>query len=125
MEFPPPSVLAHVVDVHCHPTDTDIPDGFPNDLLLTICAMSAQTRDQPLVRDLASRCPEKVIPAFGERIRISALTSPVTRTYGYKVYRVSSMVGTPDRTDETRVETEALRIAVAISITIRGRSHSL
>lgn len=65
MEFPPPSVLAHVVDVHCHPTDTDIPDGFPDDLPIKICAMSAQTRDQPLVRDIAARGPDKVTPAFG------------------------------------------------------------
>ena len=65
MEFPPPSVLAHVVDVHCHPTDTDIPDAFPEDLRITICAMSARTRDQPLVRELTTKCPEKVIPAFG------------------------------------------------------------
>lgn len=79
MEFPPPSVLAHVVDVHCHPTDTDIPDGFPDDLHITICAMSAQTRDQPLVRDLATRCPEKVIPAFGECVLILVVMSPVSR----------------------------------------------
>lgn len=65
MELPPPSVLAHVVDVHCHPTDTDIPDGFPGDLPIKICAMSAQTRDQPLVRDIATRSPDKVTPAFG------------------------------------------------------------
>lgn len=71
MEFPPPSVLAHVIDVHCHPTDTDIPDGFPDDLQITICAMSNRTRDQPLVRDIATRCPDKVIPAFGKCARIS------------------------------------------------------
>ena len=76
MEFPPPSVLAHVVDVHCHPTDADIPDGFPDDLHITICAMSARTRDQPLVRELAAKCPEKVIPAFGECARILVVTSP-------------------------------------------------
>jgi len=75
MEFPPPSVLAHVVDVHCHPTDTDIPDGFPDDLHITICAMSTRTRDQPLVRDIATRCPDKVIPAFGECVRIPAVVS--------------------------------------------------
>jgi len=69
-ELPPPSVLAHVVDVHCHPTDTDIPDGFP-DLPIKICAMSTRTRDPPLVRDIATRCPDKVIPAFGESLRIS------------------------------------------------------
>ena len=65
MELPPPSVLAHIVDVHCHPTDTDIPDGFPEDLHIKICAMSAQTRDQPLVRDIATRSSDKVTPAFG------------------------------------------------------------
>ena len=75
MEFPPPSVLAHIIDVHCHPTDTDIPDGFPENLPITICAMSAQTRDQPLVRDLANRCPDKVVPAFGKPIRISVVIS--------------------------------------------------
>ena len=82
MELPPPSVLAHVVDVHCHPTDTDIPDGLPDDLHITICAMSARTRDQPLVRDLATKCPDKVIPAFGEYACISKVVRPGNRA-GY------------------------------------------
>lgn len=81
MELPPSPVLAHIVDVHCHPTDTDIPDGFPDNLLITICAMSAQTRDQPLVRELANRGPGKVIPAFGECVSISTVVRLVNRLW--------------------------------------------
>lgn len=127
MEFPPPSILAHVVDVHCHPTDTDIPDGFPDDLHINICAMSAQTRDQPLVRELAIRCPEKVTPAFGECVRTPAVTSLVNfvrGTYRHKVNRVPSMVGTPDCPRETRVEKETLRVPAATFIAIRGGFRS-
>ena len=75
-ELPPPSVLAHLVDVHCHPTDTDIPDGFPDLLPIKICAMSTRTRDPPLVRDIATRCPDKVIPAFGKCLRIPGKCQP-------------------------------------------------
>jgi hypothetical protein len=124
MEFPPPSVLAHVVDVHCHPTDTEIPDGFPEDLHITICAMSAQTRDQPLVRELTAKCPEKVIPAFGGCGRILAVKIPAS-SHGHKINRVSSLVGTPDRPHQARVETETLRVDSTIFITIRGRSRSI
>ncbi|KAF9785561.1 TatD DNase family Scn1 [Thelephora terrestris] len=93
MEFPPPSVLAHVVDVHCHPTDTDIPDGFPEDLHITICAMSAQTRDQPLVRELTAKCPERVIPAFGYHpwwAHQIALTKPESKRKHYESILLSS-----------------------------------
>ncbi|KAF9650531.1 Metallo-dependent hydrolase [Thelephora ganbajun] len=93
MELPPPSVLAHVVDVHCHPTDTDIPDGFPDDLHITICAMSARTRDQPLVRELATRCPDKVIPAFGYHpwwAHQIALTKPESKRKHYESLLLSS-----------------------------------
>lgn len=36
----PPDVWAHVVDVHCHPTDSLVPDSFMNSLSMKICAMS-------------------------------------------------------------------------------------
>lgn len=63
----PRSVLEHVIDVHCHPTDSDISatlqviEGMP----IRICAMATRRSDQRLVADLARAQPEKVIPCFG------------------------------------------------------------
>ncbi|TCD64062.1 hypothetical protein EIP91_004570 [Steccherinum ochraceum] len=62
---PNPSVLAHVVDVHCHPTDSPVPSEVMDQLSIRICAMSTRASDQPLVRDLANKYPAKVIPCFG------------------------------------------------------------
>ncbi|KIJ66209.1 hypothetical protein HYDPIDRAFT_166516 [Hydnomerulius pinastri MD-312] len=64
---PEPSldVLRHVVDVHCHPTDSEVGTEAMDDLSITICAMSSRQSDQPLVRDLARAYPEKVVPCFG------------------------------------------------------------
>ncbi|KIK87032.1 hypothetical protein PAXRUDRAFT_831866 [Paxillus rubicundulus Ve08.2h10] len=66
--FPPqPSldVLRHVVDVHCHPTDSVATTEAMDNLSITICAMSSRQADQLLVRDLAKAYPEKVFPCFG------------------------------------------------------------
>ncbi|KAI6161470.1 hypothetical protein EDD17DRAFT_1697901 [Pisolithus thermaeus] len=63
--MPPPCILRHIVDVHCHPTDSPITPVAMDQLPITICAMSSRPSDQYLVRDLASRYPEKVIPCFG------------------------------------------------------------
>ena len=60
-------VLQHIVDVHCHPTDS--PDGISpismERLGITVCAMSTMQTDQVRVRDLATAYPEKVVPCFG------------------------------------------------------------
>ncbi|KXN88839.1 Cut9-interacting protein scn1 [Leucoagaricus sp. SymC.cos] len=58
-DLPPDEVLRHVVDVHCHPTDSF------NEWTATVCAMASRNTDQVLVRDLASAYPSKVIPCFG------------------------------------------------------------
>ncbi|OAX44929.1 Metallo-dependent hydrolase [Rhizopogon vinicolor AM-OR11-026] len=63
--LPPPSVLRHVVDVHCHPTDSEIPVKIMDNLPITLCAMSTRQADQGLVRDLATAFPDKVVPCFG------------------------------------------------------------
>ncbi|KAI0275132.1 hypothetical protein BC834DRAFT_1024361, partial [Gloeopeniophorella convolvens] len=65
--LPPPAVLAHVVDAHCHPTDAPaLPD--PSTLPpppLTLAAMSTHAADQPRVAALARAHPDRVVPAFG------------------------------------------------------------
>jgi hypothetical protein len=63
--LPPPSVLRHVVDVHCHPTDSEIPVKIMDNLPIALCAMSTLQADQGLVRDLAAAFPAKVVPCFG------------------------------------------------------------
>jgi Tat protein secretion system quality control protein TatD with DNase activity len=68
---PHDSVLAHIVDVHCHAGEFDNlnPQDMDN-LKISICAMASNVSDQNRVRDLAERWPEKVIPAFGISIFI-------------------------------------------------------
>lgn len=66
--LPPLDVLRHVVDVHCHPTDSDITAQAMDNLAITICAMSTRPADQSLVRDLANAYPDKVVPCFGQRL---------------------------------------------------------
>jgi TatD related DNase len=61
-------VLRHVVDVHCHPTDSPIPLQSMQELSITICAMSTRPSDQVLVRELAEAHPDKVVPCFGQRL---------------------------------------------------------
>ncbi|KAG2368799.1 hypothetical protein BDR07DRAFT_1468803 [Suillus spraguei] len=63
--LPPPSVLRHVVDVHCHPTDSEISVKSMDNLPITIVAMSTFQANQGLVRDLAIAFPDKVMPSFG------------------------------------------------------------
>jgi Tat protein secretion system quality control protein TatD with DNase activity len=66
-DLPDPSVLAHITDVHCHPTDAQ--DGVPTksmeQLQIKICAMSTTHLDQEKVKTLANEFPDKVTPAFG------------------------------------------------------------
>ncbi|KAI9056986.1 TatD DNase family Scn1 [Trametes sanguinea] len=63
----PRAVLAHVVDVHCHPTDSDaeMTHRVVEDLPIRICAMATRHSDQELVAELARAHPDKVIPCFG------------------------------------------------------------
>ncbi|KAH9951012.1 hypothetical protein B0H21DRAFT_874797 [Amylocystis lapponica] len=61
----PTSVLKHIVDVHCHPTDSIISPEDMATLPIHICAMATRQSDQALVRALASAHPDKVTPCFG------------------------------------------------------------
>ncbi|KZT27697.1 Metallo-dependent hydrolase [Neolentinus lepideus HHB14362 ss-1] len=63
--LPPPSVLRHVVDAHCHPTDTVIQPASMDKLPIKICAMATRVSDQAKVADLATAYPTKVVPCFG------------------------------------------------------------
>ena len=72
-------VLAHLVDVHCHPTDApSIAASTIGSLPCTLCAMSTQQGDQSKVASLARARPDRVVPAFGHhpwwahRISLSA-----------------------------------------------------
>ena len=70
-QLPHPSLLSHLFDVHAHPTDNDLGTA-PDELRMTLCAMSTNGRDQQLVEDLARRKPEKIVPCFGARDRACA-----------------------------------------------------
>ena len=63
----PSGVLAHVVDVHCHPTDSDMATTLAavQDGPMRLCAMATRGSDQQLVADLARAHPDKVVPCFG------------------------------------------------------------
>ncbi|KIP11098.1 hypothetical protein PHLGIDRAFT_100014 [Phlebiopsis gigantea 11061_1 CR5-6] len=61
----PAEVLSHLVDVHCHPTDSPISHDVMSTLPIRICAMATRSTDQSLVRDLAVAYPDNVIPCFG------------------------------------------------------------
>ncbi|KAH8099826.1 TatD DNase family Scn1 [Cristinia sonorae] len=63
--LPSVMVLSHVVDVHCHPTDSPISSKMMEDVHIRVCAMSTRASDQPLVRELTQSYPDKVIPCFG------------------------------------------------------------
>ncbi|KAF8336460.1 uncharacterized protein EI90DRAFT_3144694 [Cantharellus anzutake] len=62
-QYPP--LISHLVDVHCHPTDTQIIDEDIDALPLRLCAMASRDSDQQLVADLARKWPHKIIPCFG------------------------------------------------------------
>ncbi|KAF8899080.1 TatD DNase family Scn1 [Infundibulicybe gibba] len=87
--LPPASVLSHLVDVHCHPTDAPtISTATMNELPITICAMASKQSDQALVHDLALAYPSKVIPAFGYHPwfshTISTLDPPPSKHLHYR-----------------------------------------
>lgn len=63
--MPSLNLKSHLVDVHCHPTDTDVSASAMAELPITMCSMSSSTKDQTLVAQLARDWPDKVVPAFG------------------------------------------------------------
>lgn len=60
MVLPAKDVLAHVVDVHCHPTDTEVGVDDAASLSIRLCAMATRGDDQAKVADLAIKNPTKV-----------------------------------------------------------------
>ena len=56
----PKDVLAHVVDVHCHPTDNEIGVEDAANLPIRLCAMASRADDQTKVAELATKNPKKV-----------------------------------------------------------------
>lgn len=46
----PDEVLAHVVDVHCHPTDSPISQATMDSLRIKICAMFVHLSSQNIER---------------------------------------------------------------------------
>lgn len=91
--LPPLDVLRHVVDVHCHPTDSDVTTQAMDNLAITICAMSSRPADQSLVRDLANAYPAKVVPCFGQQLHtvLHAFSNHMSKT-GLNATRLSSLV---------------------------------
>ncbi|KAG8933438.1 hypothetical protein FRC02_011816 [Tulasnella sp. 418] len=63
--LPPFEVLEHVTDVHCHPTDSPIPDDIMDSLKIKVCSMATRADDQEKVKELARKWPDKVTPCFG------------------------------------------------------------
>ncbi|KAF8605421.1 Metallo-dependent hydrolase [Ceratobasidium sp. AG-I] len=80
--LPPASVLSHLVDVHCHPTDTSpISNEHISSVQLGhVCAMSTHMEDQAKVRELGERMGDRVIMCFGYHPwwshRISTVDTP-------------------------------------------------
>ncbi|KZT54121.1 Metallo-dependent hydrolase [Calocera cornea HHB12733] len=63
--LPPAELLAHLTDVHCHPTDSDTPRSAMEALRIRVCAMATRSDDQEKVKRLAADWPDKVTPCFG------------------------------------------------------------
>ncbi|KAH9858333.1 TatD DNase family Scn1 [Lenzites betulinus] len=63
----PRAVLAHVLDVHCHPTDSNFAMTVEaaKQMPTRVCAMATRRSDQQLVADLARAHPARVLPCFG------------------------------------------------------------
>lgn len=63
--LPSSDVLTHIVDAHCHPTDSPLDEEFFSQVSHRVCAMATRGTDQELVAVLARRYPDKVVPCFG------------------------------------------------------------
>jgi hypothetical protein len=70
MVLPGEDVLAHVVDVHCHPTDGKVGAEDVAGLPIRLCAMASRADDQAKVADLATKNSKRV-------------NNIVTRSYGF------------------------------------------
>jgi Tat protein secretion system quality control protein TatD with DNase activity len=64
--LPTPEILAHLVDVHCHPTVAPvIATSTIDSLPCTLCAMATRVEDQQKVAALARARPDRIVPGFG------------------------------------------------------------
>jgi hypothetical protein len=70
MGLPAKDVLAHIVDVHCHPTDNEVGVEDAASLPIRLCAMATRADDQAKVADLANKNPKRV-------------NNMVTHSYGF------------------------------------------
>ncbi len=61
-----PLLLANITDVHCHPTESDYSDSDVRECPIKLYAMATNAQDQLLVKQLARRHPDTVVPCFGE-----------------------------------------------------------
>ena len=75
MVLPAHDVLAHVVDVHCHPTDNEVGIEDVANLPIRLCAMATRADDQAKVADLATKNPKRVSIIVTHVMALVALTN--------------------------------------------------
>ncbi|KAF9567772.1 TatD DNase family Scn1 [Agrocybe pediades] len=124
--LPSPDILRHIVDVHCHPTDSwPVRTDAMQDLGITICAMSSMASDQSKVKELASSYPEKVVPCFGYHpwfsYYISTSASPPSKEEHYRNLLLSDTSRSKDKdnvsakiTDDDDRENEFLSLLATL-----------
>ncbi|KAH8120031.1 TatD DNase family Scn1 [Phellopilus nigrolimitatus] len=106
---PSKDILKHVIDAHCHPTDSDIPSEIMDNLSITVCAMATHQGDQALVARLARNHPEKVVPCFGYHpwfshwISVTPGAAPSKNTH-YRLLFVGSACETDTAPDSANQE---------------------
>ncbi|KAH9971899.1 hypothetical protein BJV77DRAFT_1057218 [Russula vinacea] len=115
--LPASEVLAHLVDVHCHPTDApSIAASTIGSLPCTLCAMSTQQGDQSKVAWLARARPDRVVPAFGHhpwwahRISLSAPAPDHAAHYRALFLSPSSSPSSPSQPPSADLETAFARL---------------
>ena len=109
--MPTPEILAHLVDVHCHPTAAPvIATSTIGSLPCTLCAMSSREGDQSMVAALARARPDRIVPGFGyhpwwaHRISLSAPAGTVPDHAAH--YRALFLPDSPSSSQSSRAELE-------------------
>jgi Tat protein secretion system quality control protein TatD with DNase activity len=115
--LPASEILAHLIDVHCHPTDApSIAASTIESLPCTLCAMSTQEGDQSKVASLARARPDRVVPAFGyhpwwaHRISLSAPVPDHAAHYRALFLSSSSSPSSPSPPPSAELETAFARL---------------
>ena len=113
--LPASEVLAHLVDVHCHPTVApSITTSTIESLPCTLCAMATREEDQSKVASLARARPDRVVPAFGyhpwwtHRISLSAPAGTVPDHAAH--YRALFFSSSPSQPPSAELETAFARL---------------